>query len=73
MQRTLSGKQIQEAHTYMVQFVEEFENIYYQRMVARLHFCRPSMHSALHTPAEALRVGNACLTLQYTMERANNW
>lgn len=70
MQRTMSGKQIQEAHTYMVQFVEEFENIYYQRMVARLHFCRPSIHSALHTPAEALRVGNACLTSQYTMERA---
>jgi hypothetical protein len=70
MQRSISGKQAQEAFSYFVQFVEEYENIYYQRRVDRLHFNRPCLHSLLHTPPEIFRVGNGIHTDQFTMERA---
>lgn len=53
-----------------MQFVEEYENIYYQRRVDRLHFNRPCLHSLLHTPPEKFRVGNGIHTDQFTMERA---
>lgn len=69
MQRKISGTQAQEAHSFLVQFVEEYENMYYQRRVDRLHFTRPSLHSLLHTGPEIPRVGNGCLTSQFTMER----
>ncbi|KIJ97243.1 hypothetical protein K443DRAFT_133885 [Laccaria amethystina LaAM-08-1] len=38
MQRRITGKQAQEAHSYLVQFVEEYEHIYYQRRMDWLHF-----------------------------------
>ena len=31
VQRRITGSQLQEAHLQLVQFVEEFENLYYQR------------------------------------------
>jgi hypothetical protein len=70
MQRRITGKQTQEAHSYMVQFVEEYEHLYYQRRMDRLHFARPCLHTLLHTGPEVLRTGNGTLTDQYTMERA---
>ncbi|KAF8154953.1 hypothetical protein B0H34DRAFT_660517 [Crassisporium funariophilum] len=70
MQRRITGKQAQEAHSYLVQFVEEYEHIYYQRRMDRLHFARPCLHTLLHTGPEILRTGNGVLTDQYTMERA---
>ncbi|KAF8172911.1 hypothetical protein BJ912DRAFT_831986, partial [Pholiota molesta] len=70
MQRRITGRQVQEAHRYLVQFVEEYEHLYYQRRADRLHFNRPCLHSLLHTSPEILRVGNGCHTDQYTMERA---
>lgn len=38
-QRRITSSQIREAHSYLVQFVEEYENLYYQRRMAHLHFC----------------------------------
>ena len=70
MQRSITGKQAREAFSYFVQFVEEYENIYYQRRVDRLHFNRPCLHSLLHTPPEIFRLGNGIHTDQFTMERA---
>lgn len=70
MQRRVTGHQIREAHSYMVQFVEEYENLYYQRRGDRLHFNRPCVHTLIHTPYEILRVGNGCNSDQYTMERS---
>jgi len=69
MQRRTTGWQVQEAHRTLVQFVEEYENIYYQRHADRLHFNQPCLHAVLHTSPEVLRVGNGCHTDQYTMER----
>lgn len=70
MQRSISGQQARDAHSYLIQFVEEYENIYYQRRADRIHFNRPCFHMVVHAPHEILRVGNAIHTDQFTMERA---
>ena len=68
-QRRITGIQLQEAHSCLVQFVEEFENLYYQRRVSRLHFCRPCVHTLLHACGEVIRVGPGAYSTQFTMER----
>lgn len=70
IQRSITGHQIREAHSYLTQFVEEFEHLYYQRRVDRLHFCRPCLHTLLHTAQEGTRAGPGAYTSQFTMERA---
>lgn len=70
IQRRITGKQLREAHSYLVQFVEEYENIYYQRRMDRIHFCRPCIHTLLHTCPEATRIGPGTYDTQYTMERS---
>ena len=69
VQRRIMGSQLQEAHSQLVQFVEEFENLYYQRRVDRIHFCRPCIHTLLHAAPEVMRVGPGAYTTQFTMER----
>ncbi|KAF8235338.1 hypothetical protein L208DRAFT_1541830 [Tricholoma matsutake] len=54
IKRSIRGRQLQEAHSYLVQFVKEFENLYYQRHVDRLHFCCPCLHALLHAAPEVL-------------------
>ena len=68
-QRRITGAQLQKAHLNIVQFVEEFENLYYQRRVDRIHFCRPCIHTLLHTCNEVMRVGPGAYYTQFTMER----
>lgn len=68
-QRRITGVQLREAYSYLVQFVEEFENLYYQRRVDRIHFCRPCIHTLLHTCNEVIRVGPGAYSTQFTMER----
>ncbi|KAH8987683.1 hypothetical protein EDB86DRAFT_2808718 [Lactarius hatsudake] len=68
-QRRITGAQLQEAHSHLIQFVEEYENIYYQRRVDRLHFCRPCIHTLLHTCDEVTRVGPGAYYTQFMMER----
>ena len=70
MQRSINSAQVREAHSFLIQFVEEFEHLYYQRRPDRLHFCRPWLHTLLHTAPEILRVGPGCYGSQNTMERA---
>ena len=69
VQRRITGSQLREAHSQLVQFVERFENLYYQRRVDRLHFCRPCIHTLLHAAPEVMRVGPGAYTTQFTMER----
>jgi hypothetical protein len=68
-QRRITGAQLRDAHSHLVQFVEEYENLYYQRRVDRLHFCRPCIHTLLHTCPEVARVGPGAYSTQFTMER----
>ena len=69
VQRRISGSKLREAHSQLVQFVEEFENLYYQRRVDRMHFCRPCIHTLLHACPEVMRVGPGAYSTQFTMER----
>ena len=43
--------------------------MYYQRRVDRLHFCRPCIHTLLHTAPEVTWVGPGAYYTQFTMER----
>ncbi|KAF8151584.1 hypothetical protein B0H34DRAFT_664807 [Crassisporium funariophilum] len=58
-----------EGHSLLVEFVEGFEELYYQRKTSRLHFCRQSLHALLHTGPEATRIGPGTYSSQWTMER----
>ncbi|KDQ13164.1 hypothetical protein BOTBODRAFT_160772 [Botryobasidium botryosum FD-172 SS1] len=58
-----------DADAVIKDYVIEFERLYYQRRVDRLHFCRPSLHSLLHIAAEVHRVGPGVCHAQWTMER----
>lgn len=69
VQRRISGAKLREAHYHLVQFVEEFENLYYQRRVDRMHFCHPCIHTLLHSCPEVMRVGPGAYSTQFTMER----
>ncbi|KJA13103.1 hypothetical protein HYPSUDRAFT_151950 [Hypholoma sublateritium FD-334 SS-4] len=57
------------AGNLLVSFVEEFETLYYQRRVDRLHFCRQSIHALLHLAPEVTRIGPPICSSQWTMER----
>ncbi|KJA13176.1 hypothetical protein HYPSUDRAFT_151868 [Hypholoma sublateritium FD-334 SS-4] len=50
-------------------FAHEFETLYYQRRINRLHFCRPSIHALLHLASEVTRLGPPICSSQWTMER----
>jgi hypothetical protein len=68
-QRSITEKQLIEAHRLLVEFVQEFEEIYYQRKTTRLHFCRQSIHALLHLVPEVVRLGPGAYYTQWTMER----
>lgn len=68
-QRRISRKQVMAAHRLMVDFVLEYEEIYYQAKESRLHFCRQSMHALLHIGPEIIRLGPGIIYTQWPMER----
>jgi hypothetical protein len=68
IQHSITGKQIWEAHSFLIHFVEEYKNLYYQRQPEWLHFCRPLLHTLLHAAPEIMCVGPGSYSSQYTME-----
>ena len=68
-QRTISRQQLQLAHKLLLEWVLEFELLYYQRKVERLHFVRQCVHSVTHLGPETDRLGPPSLSSQWTMER----
>ncbi|KAH9847975.1 hypothetical protein C2E23DRAFT_740410 [Lenzites betulinus] len=58
----------QRAHTLLLEFVKEFEEMYYQRRIDRIHFIRQSLHTLIHLIPEGLRAGPACLYSQWVLE-----
>ena len=68
-QYSITSDQLKRAHTLLIEFVEEFETLYYQRKVERLHFCRQSVHALLHLAPEVVRIGPQVYYTQWTMER----
>lgn len=68
-QRSIPREQLLQANKLMVEFNIEFENIYYQRRVDRLHFCRPSIHGFIHLATQVPRTGPPSIFSQWPMER----
>ncbi|KDQ54419.1 hypothetical protein JAAARDRAFT_182367 [Jaapia argillacea MUCL 33604] len=68
-QRSISTSQLQQAHRFLIEYVEEFELLYYQRRADRLHFCRQSIHALVHLAPEVARLGPLVYYTQWTMER----
>lgn len=68
-QRSISAPQIVESHRLLISFVEDFEQLYYQRKGERIHFCRQSLHALCHIAPETIRLGPYAYFTQWTMER----
>ncbi|PIL24852.1 hypothetical protein GSI_12738 [Ganoderma sinense ZZ0214-1] len=68
LQHRLLRVSLPPAQIQLVAYVHEYEDIYYQRRLDRLHFVRPSLHSLPHVVPEAFRVGPGALHSQWTME-----
>ena len=62
-------KERTDAHVYLSNFVYEFEVIYVDRKVSRMHFLPQCMHAILHPPRETFRIGPQIGTSQYPIER----
>lgn len=52
-----------------VEFIEEFEDLYYQRRIERIHFMRQSIHALGHYATEVQSKGPLICASQWTMER----
>jgi len=50
--------------------VEEYELLYYQRRMDRIHYCRPCIHTLLHICPEITRIGPGAYITQFPLERA---
>ena len=57
-------------HNLLVEFAHEYEDLYYQRMEARLHFVRQSIHLLTHMAPEIFRIGPLACYAQWTLETA---
>jgi len=57
------------AHRAFLEFVYEFEVLYYKRKLTRLHFIRPCIHALTHIVPEHFRLGSLTELSQWTMER----
>ncbi|KIM73760.1 hypothetical protein PILCRDRAFT_80789 [Piloderma croceum F 1598] len=68
-QQEILTADLTQAHPALIEFVTEFEELYYQRRVDRLHFVRPALHSTLHLASEVPRVGPGLCGSQWTVER----
>jgi len=68
-QRAISSKQLRLAHRFLLEWVVEFEDIYYKQKTERLHFVRQCVHSLVHLGPETVRIGPPSLSAQWTMER----
>ncbi|KAI1783778.1 hypothetical protein LXA43DRAFT_976981 [Ganoderma leucocontextum] len=60
--------QREHAHLLLCTFVDEYERIYVQQKIARMHFVPQCIHAVRHTPSETLRIGSLICTSQFTME-----
>ncbi|OSD00951.1 hypothetical protein PYCCODRAFT_1370050 [Trametes coccinea BRFM310] len=56
------------AHTHLLEYVHEYELLYYQRRIDRMHFVRQSIHALVHLIPEQKRVGPGALHSQWTIE-----
>ncbi|KAF9646784.1 hypothetical protein BDM02DRAFT_3156425 [Thelephora ganbajun] len=65
----ISQEQLVLAHRLLLEWCNEFEELYYQRNPDRLHFVHQCVHSLTHLAKETHRLGPLSLSSQWTMER----
>jgi hypothetical protein len=68
-QRRITAEALQKAHRALLEFADEFEVLFYQRMHSRLHFIRPVVHTLCHLAQEVARIGPGSYSSQWTIER----
>jgi hypothetical protein len=68
-QHNISKDNVRDAYLALASFALEFEEIYCQRLVTRIHFVRPCLHSLVHLPREVIRLGPPLCSSQWTLER----
>ena len=68
-QRKITQHQLETAHKSLLEWVVEFEHLYYQRKAEHLHFVRQCVHALVHLGPETVRLGPPSLSAQWTMER----
>jgi hypothetical protein len=68
-QYKIPTSQLQHSHRLLCHFHREYEELYYQRRVDRLHFVRPCIHAVLHIAPETQRIGPLSYSSQWTLER----
>ncbi|SJL09586.1 uncharacterized protein ARMOST_12966 [Armillaria ostoyae] len=66
--RKILPEQLVEGTRLLCEFVKEFEELYYMRREARLHFIRQSVHMLTHIGPETVRVGPLACYAQWVME-----
>lgn len=69
-QKRINTVELQDTHCLLLEFCREFEELYYQRHLARLHFVRQSIHALSHICPETTRIGPYAGVTQWTMENA---
>lgn len=70
LQRTMVVNERPLAHQRLTEFVLEYEQLYYQRRVDRLHLVRQSIHTLIHIIPEGARVGPGSNHTQWILETA---
>ncbi|CDO78241.1 hypothetical protein BN946_scf184571.g4 [Trametes cinnabarina] len=68
LQHTIMAGQLSQAFRHLLDFVEEYELLYYARRADRLHFVRQSVHATIHLATEVVRLGPGSLYTQWTLE-----
>ncbi|KAG6839700.1 hypothetical protein C0991_012488, partial [Blastosporella zonata] len=69
-QHSISHVDLKRGSKLLNNFCIEFENLYYQRQVSRLHFVRHSIHLLTHMGSETVRAGPLACYAQWPMETA---
>ena len=60
---------LKKAHVALLEFVNEFELLYYQCHPERLHFIHQSIYALTNLGPEAVCIGPPIISSQWTMER----
>ncbi|KAF9441077.1 hypothetical protein P691DRAFT_792364 [Macrolepiota fuliginosa MF-IS2] len=68
-QKAISLEDLKEAHWLLVEFVDEFEHLYYQCKAYWIHFSCQCIHALLHVCPEVYCIGPGACYAQWTMER----
>ncbi|KAL0573146.1 hypothetical protein V5O48_008812 [Marasmius crinis-equi] len=68
-QYSITREDLVRAHELLTGFVYQFELLYVERKLERIHFIRPCIHALIHLIQEIIRLGCLFALAQWTLER----